>query len=161
MFVLQNPEKTITLSLNLNNNKFLDINLEREDFENWVPFVFHLDIDHARLSYVEEDGATFSLYELKRLLVDIEAILQRKHAGLEIERYEFSSCECYFDMVFYDTLEEGFVYMEVWINIGSHSNGQSFGYDKGVRFVASLSELENFKNGINMQLNVLLASLYS
>lgn len=153
---LKNEEKNISLSINLKNNKFLDINWQREDYENWIPFTFSLNVENENFCYSEESGATLTLYELKHLVTTIEGIIEKKNANSTIERYEFSSSECYFDLIFFDTFERNLVYLEVWVNIGSYSEGVSFGYDKGFRFVVTLESLEKFKNEINLQLNSLI-----
>ncbi|SMO79762.1 hypothetical protein [Melghirimyces algeriensis] len=66
---------------------------------------------------------------MKKLLSDRDDV--SSIAGLEsrnsnIEKYEFA-----FEMVFDETYEENLVYTELWINMGSYSDGTLFGR-KGV-----------------------------
>ena len=35
--------------------------------------------------------------------------------------------------------------MEVWINMGTQSNGKFFGYDEGVKFIINSSDLNEFR----------------
>ncbi|MFJ6207367.1 hypothetical protein [Lysinibacillus sp. NPDC092081] len=153
---LINEEKNILFSLSVMKNEYLDFAYEREDFENWIPFTFSFDVENESFCYSEERGSTLTLYEIRNLLSSIEDIVNEKVANSEIERSEFSSSECYFDLIFYDTYEPNLVYIEVWINIGSYSDGDSYGYDKGFRFVVSVDRLKSFKNELTQQLNLLV-----
>ncbi|MEK5389037.1 hypothetical protein NSQ59_01460 [Margalitia sp. FSL K6-0131] len=153
---LINEEKNILFSLSIRKSKYLDFSYDREDFENSIPFTFSFDVENESFCYPEEKGATLTLYEIRKLLSSIEDIVNKKGANSEIERFEFSSSECYFDLIFYDTYEPNLVYIEVWINIGSYSDGASYGYDKGFRFVVNVDRLKSFKNELTQQLNLLV-----
>jgi hypothetical protein len=154
---LENEERNISLSIDLINNKFLDVDLQREDYENWIPFILSLNLENESYNYSEASGAALTIYEIERLLSLIEEMIEKKENNRVIEKYEFSSSECYFDLIFFDTFEVNLIYVEVWINIGSYTEGETFGYDKGFRFVVDLNSLGNFKNKINSQLNLLRA----
>ncbi|MCI1695605.1 WapI family immunity protein [Aneurinibacillus aneurinilyticus] len=153
---LINDEKNIRLTLNLKKNGFLDIEHSREDFENWIPFELVLSAENETYSYLEQRGATLSLYETKNLIKNLEKIVRLKSSYLDIEKYEFSSSETYFELIFDETYEENLVYIELWINMGSYSGGKSFGYDKGFRFVVMLSDLKDFCDELKTQLNSVL-----
>ncbi|HCC07102.1 MAG TPA: hypothetical protein DEP72_02895 [Clostridiales bacterium] len=147
-----NIENNIIFEINLLKNDYLDVDLSRDDFENWVPFQLLLKVEKEEYSYKKESGATFSLYELKKLIKNIQELVVNKKSGCEVDRFEFSSAEAYFDIIFIDSKEEDSIILEVWINVGSLTNGELYGYDKGFRFVVYIKDLEKFTTGIHEQL---------
>lgn len=152
---LTNVQKKVLLEINLLKNEFLDIEPSRSDSENWIPFELNLIIENERLAYESKDGATFSCLEIKNMITSIDEIIQLKSNNRNFKRYEFSTSECYFDLVFYDPFEENEVYMELWINIGALTKGQLYGYDKGYRFVVSLDGIMEFTNALRLQMKEL------
>jgi hypothetical protein len=157
MPIMHNNQNNISLEINLLNNSFLDIDLLRKDFENWVPFEFVLDVSGKRYTYSQEKGATFSLYELENFVSNCENVIKEKSSDLEVVRYEFCSSECYFDIAISDPLEEDLLSIEIWINIGSLTGGELFGYDKGFRFDVDLIQFKQFTTSISEQLKNLTA----
>jgi hypothetical protein len=147
-----NTEKNISLEVNLLNNAFLDIDSSREDFENWIPFEFTLNVEKENYNYLPQVGATFTLYELRNCIINFEDSIDRKRNGFKAERYEFYSSEGYFDIIISNPLEENLLSIEIWINIGSLTNGESFGYNKGFRFDVQLDDFNLFTLNIKQQL---------
>lgn len=147
-----NTEKNISLEVNLLNNAFLDIDSSREPFENWIPFEFSLHIEEEEYNYLSEAGATFTLYELRNCISNFEDAIDKKKNGFKAERYEFCSSEGHFDIIISDPLEENLLSFEIWINIGSLTNGESFGYNKGFRFDVQLDNFIFFTLNIKQQL---------
>lgn len=158
MPIIRNIEKNVMFKLDLLNNRYLDIKKERTDFENWIPFILRLKVGDKVYNYSEEQGATFTIYEIKNLITKLENIVALKENSLEFNRYEFSSSEGYFDFVIYDPLEANEVYIEIWINIGLNTEGAMIGYDDGVRFVTTIECLDCFKNELKNQLQQMVYS---
>src|SRR5699024_7893100 len=156
MATFVNKENNVKVILNLLANSFLDLKHNREDFENWIPFELSLFVEEERYEYLEENGATLTLYEIKNLIYSFDNIVNEKYKDLNIEKYEFNSSEGFFELIVDETYEEDQVYIEMWINMGTYSNGMSFAYDKGFRFVISVTELEDFTSGLKSQLNSIL-----
>ena len=155
MSKLYNTENNISLEINLLNNNSLDIEVSRADFENWIPFEFLLHVEEEEYNYLSEAKATFSLYELKNLIFNFEESINRKNNGISVKRYEFCSSEGYFDIIVSDPLEENLLSIELWINIGSLTNGKSFGYNKGFRFDVQLDYFISFTASMKQQLKKL------
>src|SRR5699024_332147 len=153
MATFVNKENNVKVILNLLANSFLDLKHNREDFENWIPFELSLFVEEERYEYLEENGATLTLYEIKNLIYSFDKIVNEKYNDLNIEKYEFNSSEGFFELIVDETYEEDQIYFELWINIGTYSDGVSYGYDKGFRFVVSVDELGNFNSGLKAQLN--------
>lgn len=152
---INNIEGNISIEINLIKNEFLDIEESRNDFENWIPFEFELVTEGDKYSYVSEVGATFSIYEIKNFISNVDTIIQAKMNNLTFERYVFCSSECYFDLELSDPLEENQVSADIWINLGSLTNGKTYGYSKGFRFDMNLDTLKLFINLLKQQLKQL------
>lgn len=153
MAVLSNLEKNISIEINLLNNDFLDINTDRSDYQNWIPFTLNVTINGRTLGYSSKVGATFTIFELRNLLEKLDIIINTKKTGKEIDRIELSSSEAYFDIVFYETYENNEVYIELWLNTALISNEDNCGYDEGFRFVSEINNLELFNNELRMQMD--------
>lgn len=136
----------------------MDIKKERSNFENWIPFIFNLIINERVYKYSEEQGVTFTIFEIENFIAKLEDIVTLKEKNLEFNRYEFSSSEGYFEFIIYDPLEENEAYIEIWINTALNSEGVMFGYDDGVRFVTTIECLDCFKNELRNQLHQILDS---
>lgn len=156
MAIIKNIEKNAMFELELLSNRYLDIKKGRTNFENWIPFILKLTTYDKVYEYSEEQGATFTLFEIKDFITKLEDIVKLKEQNLEITRYEFSSSEGYFDFIIYDTLEENEAYIEIWMNTALNSEGVIFGYDEGVRVVITLDCLNYFKNELKNKLYKIL-----
>lgn len=150
-----NIEKNISFVINLLNNELLDVEISRDDIQNWIPFEFLLNVNGEEYNYLTKDGATFSLFELKRLLYGFQDIINQKKNGQNIGKFEFCSFENFFDIILSDPLEENMVSIEIWVNIGTLTNGKSFGYNKGFQFEVYVDILESFTTDIMEQLEKL------
>ena len=146
-----NIEGNVLLELNLLRNEYLDIDVLREDFENWIPFNFKLNVVEEEFNYLPDDGATFTLYELRNMLTEFDNIISHKKNGLKVEDFSFNSSEGYFDIKVYDPLEENLLSLDVWINMGIITYGKSFGYNKGIRFDIQLNEFISFAEQLTQQ----------
>ncbi len=159
MAKMSNTENNISFIINLLNNNSLDIKRTRDNCENWIPFELFLNVDGEEYNYSSEARATFTLFELRRLLNGLQELISRKQKGHTIEKFEFYSSEAYFDIIFYDPLEENMISVEVWIKIGTYTNGKSFGYNKGFQFEVYLDNLEAFTAEMKEQLERIISSL--
>ena len=153
---LSDREGNVSLEVNLIDNNFLDVQLSRQDYENWIPFEFVLNVGEEQYAYIADMGATFSVYEIKNLIAEFEQISNSKLCKKSFDRFEFSSTECYFDLIVYDTLEDEEIYIEIWINMGNITNGKVIGYDKGFRFIVKSDSFVEFTNGLKMQFRRLI-----
>lgn len=156
---MYNTEENILLQINLLNNQFLDIELSRSDDENWIPFEFFLRVEGEEYSYLSQVGATFTLYELRKLILNLWNVIDKKRNGYTIERYGFYCFERYFDIIVKDPLEENLISLEVWINMGAFTGGESFGYNRGFEFDVYLSDIELFMNDLKNQLEQIFAGI--
>ncbi|WP_444908204.1 hypothetical protein ACJJIR_09825 [Microbulbifer sp. SSSA008] len=153
-----NLEENVSLRLELLNSRSTDIVIGRSDFENWVAFYFRLEVGGIAYEFDESFGATFTLAEVKDLMLNIEKIIQIKKEGRKAEAYLFSTLEGYFDLIVEDPLEENQHELTVWISKGSLSKGRMYGYDVGVRFDCSSSVLSTFKSTLEMQYKKLIGN---
>lgn len=152
---LHNNFNNISISLNLLDDLNKDLENSKSDRERWIPFEFMLQTNSESYMYDENERATLSVFETKKLISTIKHVLDSKRNKQTFERMEFSSCECYFDIIFYDPLEDNEVYIELWINMGTLTHGSISGFDKGFRFVTTLTELDNFAVDLEKQFKVI------
>lgn len=149
---MRNVEKNILLEINLLNNSRLDIKTSRSDIENWVPFTFLLTVPQEQYVYDEEARTTFTLYEIKMLISELQKIIQLKESNQNFETFKFFNLEANIGLIIYDPLEKNELGIEIWINIGSYSNGKICGFNKGYSFEVLLSSIDQFTNQLKQQL---------
>ncbi|MFT9057374.1 MAG: hypothetical protein ABF449_12325, partial [Ethanoligenens sp.] len=89
----------------------------------------------------------------------ISSLIKGKKSGRQIDRYEFSSSESFFDFVLFDTFERDSLYVEIWISVGLLSDGKIFGFDEGVRFVVTVENLDAFVVNLENQYKSILKSI--
>ena len=154
---LKNIHNNIVLEINLLKNERFDVKVDRDDFENWIPFELGLYIESSeKYIYPKEDGSTFSLEDLKRMALLFESIIKDKSEKKDIKRVQWGPTEYYFAMYLYDTYEENEINIEFWIIVGELTKGKSHGYDRGFQFSVSVEALRNFLRGLQEQLSELL-----
>lgn len=153
---LVNIEGNIIFSINLHNNEYLDIEPLRNDYENWIPFEYFLYVGNEKYHLSEKMGATFSVFELKKLINYLDSVIVSKSNNVPIDMYNFSSSEGYFDLIIYDTFEEKEIYVDLWINIASLTNGEEHGFDKGFRFVVSLKNFKDFADHLKREMKEII-----
>ncbi len=61
--------------------------------------------------------------------------------------YTFNSSESFFELRLEAIPEDNVIEIELWINLGSQTNGKISGFDEGVRFVTRKEELNDFFKG--------------
>ncbi|MEL7567913.1 MAG: hypothetical protein AAGU27_23970 [Dehalobacterium sp.] len=145
MPIINNTESNAKIEIILLNNSSLDIDKSREDFLNWIPFRLKVNAGDMVLKYSKDVLPAFSVRELKYLINNLNKIIETKSKGNSIERpFEFTSSENLFDLVIYETGEEKLIYIDFWVNMGSLTNGNVFGFSKGVRFVTELEKFTSF-----------------
>jgi hypothetical protein len=137
-----NDDGTIKLSIQLINNEFTDIVKNRSDYENYLPFNFSLEVGDQIFTIPGQP--TLTMYEAKKMLSSFEQILAEKMNDQDIKEYQFSSSEAYFEISIYDTYEKGELYTDLWINLGSLTNGKISGYQLGYRFIVRTTALKKF-----------------
>lgn len=156
MPTLKNLDNNIKLGIDLVRNQFWNVDEARPDFENWVPFVMKLECGDERYEFSNEIGATFSHYELTKLLSDLGGVIDEKSRGNSFDSIEFNTSERYFDLLVHDPLEPDLAQIELWICIGSLTEGRNSGYDKGFRFEVNVEALQTLITGLSLQLRELM-----
>lgn len=147
--ILSNIEKEISFEIKLVNNEMLDIDKERDEFENYIPFnIIRKDRGIEKL-YFNNEAPTFTIGELKTLFKNISRILSTKKENLEMQRFEYMNSEGYFEINIYDTFEKNEIYIEIWIN-GGYSGHSS--YDKGYKFVSEINQVESFIDKLELEM---------
>lgn len=153
MASLQNTEKNIVLSIDLVRNEYLDYQSERPDYMNWIPFQLFLKTSEGIVSYNSEVIQTFSVKEFKYLISSLRDVCEVKFSNNFLEEpFEYISSENLFELLIHETKEKDSVYVDLWFNLGSLTNGDIFGYSKGYRFDVTVLELSNFVLELERQL---------
>lgn len=140
---ITNLEGNLEFELQLKKNDMVDWIPERSDYENWIPFTLYINQPN-RCSVIEENvKAMMTVFETENMLHGIENVLTHLECG-KSGSYTFNSSENFFELKLEVIPEDDVVEIELWINTGNQTNGIIFGFDEGVRFVTSESELNNF-----------------
>ncbi|NLK98240.1 MAG: hypothetical protein GX272_09245 [Epulopiscium sp.] len=154
---LINTENNIVMELNLVKNERFDVKIGRDDFENWIPFVFDFIIEKIEVySYTEESIASFSIEDIKIMITRFESVIKDKSEGIELKRLGWGPIENYFSIELYETYEENRVNVDLWISVGELTLGKSSGYDRGFSFEVTIDSLKTFIEGIKEQFKVLV-----
>ena len=143
MAEFSNIEKNIRLGLCLIHNGFVDYDVQRSDFENWIPFTLCVALPERNLMIAEDVNAMLSVYEIQNLLQGIERTINCFDKGEEAY-YEFCSSENYFQIKFEALPGDEVFAIELWINVGNQTKGKCYGYDEGVRFSCNRIEMCEF-----------------
>lgn len=151
MAELKNSEKNLTIEINLNNNNLLDFDINRSDYENWIPFYLSVNMPNKSIVIDDNVKATMTFFELKNLIQGLENVL------VYLERqenyiYDYNNSESFFELKLEVIPEDGVIETEIWVNIGSLTKGEFFGYDEGVRLITSKEELKKFLADIKCEM---------
>lgn len=136
--VLHNIEKNIEFSLNILHGN-ADIEYSRSDFENWLPIEFIINIDGEIYNIGEACDAMMTVFETSDLIQGLMSIINN-----DIDVYNYNSSEALFSINLALLKEDECVEFEIWINLAAITKGNNVGYDKGVRFIATIEETEQF-----------------
>lgn len=153
MIRLSNIENNVLIDITLLKTELLDISSERgDDVENWIPFILDVTSPTMKIHLEEEIGATFTLYELKVLIMSLKNLVIKNVD----ETFRFYCYESYFEIVFDYIKEDNCYSIDFWVNIGSTTNGRIYGYDQGIRFVANEEAVVKFINSLENEMKLLL-----
>ncbi len=143
--VLHNIEKNIECSLNILHDN-VDVEYNRSSFENWLPIEFIINVDGEIYNIGEACDAMMTIFEYSDFLQGLKSI-----ANGDIVVYKYHSSEALFSLNLELLKEDECVEFEIWINLAAITKGNSVGYDKGVRFVATIEETEQFYVNLRKQ----------
>lgn len=143
MAELINIEKNINCELCLLENHSIDYDVQRSEFENWIPFALRVTLPERFCVIGEDVNAMLTVYEIHNLLQGIEHIINCLGKGENV-CYEFCSSENYFQIEFEFIPEDEVVMIELWINVGNQTKGKCYGYDEGVRFCCNVIIVSEF-----------------
>lgn len=141
--ILINLEQNLKFQLCLKNNALLDYNPQREDFENWIPFTLCLKLPDKCSILDAQVKAAMTVYEIKNFIYGIGNVLEH-WANQKKYIYKFNSSESFFELKIEVVLEDDVAEIELWINTGNQTKGAIYGFDEGVRWVTSKTELTKF-----------------
>lgn len=159
MAKLINDEKNIVLEINLINDERVDIDNSRPDYQNWIPFEFKINIQDEILEYSPMVALTFSIGELTYLTKELCKIISIKEQKQQLTKsFEYTSSEYLFDITLYETGEIELIYVDMWFNMGSLTNGQVSGFSKGIRFLVRVEDLKKFNDELNKQLQKIITT---
>lgn len=159
MAKLINDERNIVLEINLINDERVDIDNSRPDYQNWIPFEFKINIQDEILEYSPMVALTFSIGELKYLTKELCKIISIKEQKQQLTKsFEYTSSEYLFDITLYETGEIELIYVDMWFDMGSLTNGQVFGFSKGIRFLVRVEDLKKFNDELNKQLKKIITT---
>ncbi len=154
MATIYDDLNNIKLEIELLENRWLEIDCEYE-FQTWIPFKFELKTPTETISYSENFGATFNYDGLKIFISGLKKSCEDKLSE-EFSRFEFGCLERYFELFLADPKEPELLEMTIWVNVGANTNGELFGYDRGVKFTVLVKDLQAFAETIEKELKCLL-----
>ena len=147
----------ILLEINLVFNDNIDIENHRDDYENWIPFEFKLKLENEEEYILTKNGCeTFNIQELKYMISGFESIINSKKEKKLVEEFSFESIERHFSIKVYDTYEEDSFNIDLWLIISKFNNLETYGYEKGFKYVVLLDSFIKFVLGLKEELQKIL-----
>lgn len=153
---IRNLDGNVVLRLCLIDSKYTDIQIGRDDRENWIAFTLLLKVESEVYEYPASRGATLSLYESRELVSHLADIVARKTDARTFDQpftsYEYYSSEGYFSLTIEDVLEEHEVGVDVWLDMGALTAGEHSGYERGYRFTVDIDAIAGFTRELEAEL---------
>lgn len=143
--ILYNTEKNIAVSLSILHDN-ADVEHNRSDFENWLPIELIIDIDGEVYHIGESCNAMMSVLECSDLIQGLKSIINSNN-----DAYIYHSSEALFSMELELLKEDDVVEVVIWINLAAITGGNKIGYDRGVRFITTVKEMEQFYINLSEQ----------
>ena len=137
MAILFNIEKNVKINIKLIENYMLDIEINRNDFENYIPFDLCVETPLNKIS-LNREIPTFTLYELKNLITKTRKIIENKK---DEDSYEYFSSEAFFNFKIEYLKEDDIVEIDFWINTSYIGDERLFGFDYGVKFCSNIEQV--------------------
>jgi len=160
-----NPYARIELDINLVKNRRFIYDANDPAYRNWIPFEFRLQVgDNEVYEYPEEFGATFSMEELNNWFLAMDRLFEqipiRKQTGIsfldsEPLLFKFFTLETYFGMDFEDAGDD-MISVTVWIIMSMLPNSNSVGFERGIRYGATMEEVKIFMAELKNELDCLI-----
>ena len=150
---LINDDSNVLLQIELISNEYLDFEKGRSDNMNWIPFEFLLNVNGEKIQYSSDVLTALSVREIKYLLTKLKNIINLKTQHYKFEDFGYITDDCLFELKLYDTYENNLIYLEIWLNMASLTNGKIYGFSKGFRFIVTLDSLVDFAVELEKQFN--------
>lgn len=146
-YILQNTEKNISLCLIILQDG-ADIVSSRSNNENWIPFEFKINIDDNEYVIGKNCKAMMTVFECLDLINGLSSLTK---PNLENSYYLYNSSEAFFSLKLEFFSVDNCFEFEIWINMGAITSGKIYGYDKGIRFIATKREVQEFIRDLEIQ----------
>lgn len=150
--VLYNTEKNIEVTLNFLHDN-IDVKHNWRDFENWLPIELIINIDGEVYNIGESCNAMMTVLEYSDLIQGLKSIV---NCNNDISFYTYNSSESLFSIDLELLKEDECIEFVIWINLAAITEGNKVGYDKGVRFITTIKETEQFYVNLTKQYNQLI-----
>ncbi|MBO4458226.1 MAG: hypothetical protein J5802_10945 [Butyrivibrio sp.] len=129
-------------------------NIEKgsSDFETWIGARLEVDSTTLKLYGDESVNMTLNLFEIKQFEEKLHKLIEcaDKRNG---SRFEFTNLESNFELRMELIAEDEAIEIELWINTANRTSGSIYGYDEGLRFVASIDEVKRFNDSFFKELD--------
>lgn len=151
MAYIKNLDENVELKIILLSN----IEKGSNDSETWIEAQLEVDATTFKLQGDESIDMTLNIFEIKQLEEKIHKLIDCVDKE-NCNRFEFTNLESNFELRMELIAEDEVIEMELWINTANRTNGRIYGYDEGLRFVASIDEVKRFNNSFLDELNNIL-----
>ena len=135
-----------------------DIEKGRSDSETWLRALLEVHSTTLKLYGDESVNMTLNVFEIKQF----EKKMKKLIGGVDKEnctRLEFTNLESNFELRMELIAEDEVLEIELWVNTANRTNGRIYGYDEGLRFVASIDEVKRFNDSFFSEFNNTLMSV--
>ncbi|ULO05237.1 hypothetical protein H1230_19230 [Paenibacillus sp. 19GGS1-52] len=128
----------------------------KDDINNWIPIDFEVNVFNEFYKMHPTVDPKLNLFEVNLMISKLRALIDEKEITNKFEKKEISTFEFFYELEFYDLVEENEIQCTVWMFEASRTCGKIHHVDRGFRFSTTLESLIIFTENLEQELKQLL-----
>ncbi|MGG4143837.1 hypothetical protein ABEW34_11935 [Paenibacillus algorifonticola] len=127
-----------------------------DDINNWIPIDFEVCVFNESYKMHPKVNPKLNLFEVNLMFSKLRALIEEKKEKNKFERIEISTFEFFYELEFYELIEENEIQCTIWIFEASRTYGKIHHVDRGFRFSTTLNSLVKFTDSLEQELKQIL-----
>lgn len=130
-----------------------------DNINNWIPIDFEVYVFNESYQMHPTVNPKLNLFEIYLMFSKLRALIEEKETTNKFEKKEISTFEFYYELEFYELIEESEIQCTVWMFEASRTSGKIHHVDRGFRFSTTLDSLVKFTEDLEQELEQLLRQI--